>query len=411
MRQSAQRGMPTSLSVPVVAPARRCARNPRSGPLQRSSASPIAATGATDGTTRPTTPPTSGSRRPAEAPPLRDAGREDVAELASAVEEAARVPAGGAVPEVELDLPDVEAGLQRVDRHPCLDAEPGRDGEQRLARCGGQRPLAREGLPQAAAAPKPDQPARSPLRHAEPAADSRGEGGDRDVRGGRSEGTEVAVEVGVAEEQRPGGALPLGERQRLSPFPRRGSRMTLAPASAARAAVRSREPSSATTISASGKRLLSAATVCRSVPPRRARRRGPSSVPSLLGRSRHERAVREDAVGRAVVDPVAAGARPGEEERESDLTRGRVDPVHRRKAPAVECRDRAPGRLALLDADGGYRGCREPAVEAGEERLVSPCCGDAGRATTTASSGTVDEPDCSSTTTRATWSKTGFGRR
>ncbi len=132
------------------------------------------------------------------------------------MEEAARVPAGRAVPEVELDLPDVEAGLQSVDRHPCLDAEPGRDREERLARCRGQRPLARERLSQAAARPKLDQPARSPFRHAEPAADSRGEGGDRDVRGGRSEGTEVAVEVGVAEEQRPRGALPLGERQRLS---------------------------------------------------------------------------------------------------------------------------------------------------------------------------------------------------
>ena len=44
--------------------ARRCARKPRSGPLQKSSASPTAATGATAGTLRPTAAPTSGSRNP-----------------------------------------------------------------------------------------------------------------------------------------------------------------------------------------------------------------------------------------------------------------------------------------------------------------------------------------------------------
>src|SRR5215211_7910041 len=58
-------GIPASLSTPVVRPRRRCAANPRSGPLHRSSARPIAAIAATAGSRRiATTQPTSGSRSP-----------------------------------------------------------------------------------------------------------------------------------------------------------------------------------------------------------------------------------------------------------------------------------------------------------------------------------------------------------
>ena len=57
--------MPTSLRMPVVPPAARCARIPRSSPLQRSSARPIAATAATAGSGRtPASQPTSGRRLP-----------------------------------------------------------------------------------------------------------------------------------------------------------------------------------------------------------------------------------------------------------------------------------------------------------------------------------------------------------
>ena len=61
VRASATIGMPTSLRTPVVRRARRCAANPRSSPLQRSSARPIAVT---RGSCNARVHPTSGRRAP-----------------------------------------------------------------------------------------------------------------------------------------------------------------------------------------------------------------------------------------------------------------------------------------------------------------------------------------------------------
>ena len=73
---------------------------------------------------------------------LRAEGEQEVAELAAAVEEAARVARRRPVLEVELDLRDVEAGLHGVDRHPVSTPKPGREREalgraraSRAARC------------------------------------------------------------------------------------------------------------------------------------------------------------------------------------------------------------------------------------------------------------------------------------
>ena len=60
---------------------------------------------------------------------LRPAREHEIGELAAAVREPAQVAAGRAVLEIELDLLDLEAGADGVDRHPRLDAEAHRDGE------------------------------------------------------------------------------------------------------------------------------------------------------------------------------------------------------------------------------------------------------------------------------------------
>ena len=129
--------MPTALSTPVVPPARRWARKPRSEPLQRSSASPSAATPATPSRTR------AGARRPPECNQgaderkaqaavierRRSAGERGVEQLAAAVEEAPGVAAGCAMTQRQLALPDAEPRADRIDRHPHLAAEPRRERE------------------------------------------------------------------------------------------------------------------------------------------------------------------------------------------------------------------------------------------------------------------------------------------
>ena len=63
---------------------------------------------------------------------------------------------------------------------------------------------------------KLDERPRGALREPEPTADTPREARDRHVGTRLDERMEIAVEIGIAEEDRPGAALPLGERQRLS---------------------------------------------------------------------------------------------------------------------------------------------------------------------------------------------------
>jgi hypothetical protein len=134
------------------------------------------------------------------------------------MEEPRGVATSGAVAEVELHLPDVETGLQRLDRHPRLDAEAGCDREHCRTRGRRERPLTRERLAHDASAAELDQGPCDALREPDPAAQPAREGRDRHVCPGPDERTEIAVEVGVAEEQRPLGALALGQGERL-PLP------------------------------------------------------------------------------------------------------------------------------------------------------------------------------------------------
>ena len=87
----------------------------------------------------------------------------------------------------------------------------------------GQRALPRQRLAHPLAGAELDQRPRDRLRDAEPAADPARERRDRDVRPVACSGLlqalderpEIAAEVGVAEQERPGRALALGEGERL----------------------------------------------------------------------------------------------------------------------------------------------------------------------------------------------------
>ena len=156
-----------------------------------------------------------------EVPALRAAGENQVDELAAPVHEAREVAHRRTMLELERNLPNVEPGPERVDRHPRLDPEARRHREDLGAGGGRQEALAGERFAHAPSASTLDQRACDPLRDPDAAAYPAGECGDRDVAAGIDQGTEVAAEVGVAEEERAVTARPLGERQCLAlPAPR-----------------------------------------------------------------------------------------------------------------------------------------------------------------------------------------------
>ncbi len=118
--------------------------------------------------------------------------------------------------EVERDLPDVEPGAERVDRHPRLDAEAGRHREHRRPRVARQQALTGERLVHAPSAATLDERSGNALREPDPAAHPARERGDGEVAAGVGQRTQVAAQVGVAEEERPVATRRLGERQRLA---------------------------------------------------------------------------------------------------------------------------------------------------------------------------------------------------
>src|SRR3954462_6038973 len=217
--------MATALSVPVVRPARRWVRTPRSGPARRSSARPMAVT---TGSRAAKTQPTRGRRGPrgvvAGGPQAgaaagrrrpRPAGGRCVGQLPAAVQEAAEVASRRPVAQFELALFDPEAGADCVDRHTHLAAEPRREREAGGTGSRRERPLSGERLARLVAAAEPDELAPGALGDPEASALPLAKGGDRHVGAVLDERREGAVEVGVAEEQRPGPRLALRERERL----------------------------------------------------------------------------------------------------------------------------------------------------------------------------------------------------
>src|SRR5437763_1702236 len=151
----------------------------------------------------------------------RAAGEDGVEKLAGPVGEAARIAAGRAVAQWELHLLDFEPLPGRVDRHPHLAAEPRRGRKAGGAGSRGKRALAGERLARLEAGAGADERASSPLGDPEASAPALSERGDGEIRVDLDERREVALEVGVAEEQRPGPGLALGEGERLTlPEPR-----------------------------------------------------------------------------------------------------------------------------------------------------------------------------------------------
>src|SRR5438093_6158465 len=151
----------------------------------------------------------------------RAAGEKSVEELAGPVGEAARIAACRPVAQWELHLLDFEPLPGRVDRHPHLAAEPGRGRKAGGAGSRGKRALAGERLARLETGAGADERASRPLGDPEASALALSERGDGEIRVGLDERREVALEVGIAEEQRPGSGLALGEGERLTlPEPR-----------------------------------------------------------------------------------------------------------------------------------------------------------------------------------------------
>ena len=105
--------------------------------------------------------------------------------------------------------------ILRLDPEAHRDREYGRAGTRRQVALPGER------LPRREPASQPDQRASCRLRQPEAATDPRCERRDRELGFGFDELPQVAAEIGVAEQERAGLELPLGERQRLSLAPAR----------------------------------------------------------------------------------------------------------------------------------------------------------------------------------------------
>ena len=174
----------------------------------------------------PTTQPTSGSRRPRWLTRQRAAGEQDVAQLAAAVDEAARGRGRSRGARAASSTSSTSRpGADGVDRHPRLAAEAGRERE---AAPRARRPRARAG-PRAARAPRsrsaqPDQRARRALREPEAAAAASAKAATRGRRRRRRAAARSPREVGVAEQQRARPAPRARPSVSAWPLPRRGSR-------------------------------------------------------------------------------------------------------------------------------------------------------------------------------------------
>ena len=179
---------------------------------------------------------------------LRAEGEQDVAQLTSAVDEAGRVAAGRPVLQLELELDQLEPARAASAVIRVSTPKPAATGKQ-TARAAGERNRCPESGSRALeAGGEADERPRNALGDPEAAALPAGERGDSEVGAGGGERPQVAAQVGVAEEDRPGAAP--RARRASAPGPCRGAAgaARVAPASSAASAVASVEPSSATTI-------------------------------------------------------------------------------------------------------------------------------------------------------------------
>ena len=361
---------------------------------------------------------TAGSRRSAERPAderqaqpavvdgERAGGEERVDELAAAVREAAEVAAGLAVAQRQLELRDAEPGARGVDRHAHFAAESGGEREALLR----ARPRDSARWPESGSrASKPasatDERARHALGDPEAAAAALGERGDREVGAVPDERPEVARRG----RRRRARAAPAAQpaRRASAPVP------CLAAAAAARGrrrapprrAVASREPSSATITSRCGELLPERLyRLRRSCPPRRVRRREPQPGQPLGWASIGGTIAVVGAGLQAVVPSRAAG----QEQREREAARGRVDVVDGRHPVLAPGRN---GRAADLRRSRprppGPPRRPGPRRRRRESVAVGPLCGLTVRATTTPSAGLRKLPAFSSTSWEVRASQAG----
>ena len=203
--------------MPVVAPAPRWARKPRSGPLQRSSASPIAATGATDGTASPSARADERQPEPAMVHGLRPACEHELGELAATVCEATQVTSRRAMLRAGARSPRPRAPLERrrssfssPPRSPWPPGTPRRAPPPTAIAAPKAAPAGhgRTGVG-SARGPPPSRARTRRLRSSLKTAIAR----SAPVSASRPH---VSPEVRVAQEQRPGFELLLGQRQRLA---------------------------------------------------------------------------------------------------------------------------------------------------------------------------------------------------
>ncbi len=170
-------------------------------------------------------------RAGARALPAREVDRDEVLQLAAAVEEALQRLAGRAVRQRQLDLGDAVAGADGVDRHPDLHPEARRERHDRRQQVGPQRALAGDRRDRLQPAAPLDRPVREADREPEAAADAAREGGDGEVgvaaldgRDELLEGARARRQVAVAEQhdrrvglvlrERAAGAGPRASRRR-----------------------------------------------------------------------------------------------------------------------------------------------------------------------------------------------------
>src|SRR5918993_1332965 len=362
--------MPTSLSTPVVVPLPTWARKPRSSPLQRSSATPIAATGSSAGSDRATSHPTSGSRRPRWFFPCgpkasrmsrscrprwrKPRKSRPVARCSSSTSTSpswSPVRAASAV--MAVSQPKPAASGKSVVRAFCVSRRWPESG----SRASYPETSRMSRRPAPFAIPKPPPCLRANAATVTSASPPRS--GRRSPRRSASHSRRSPL---TATRSPSVSAWPL---------PRRGSRITRAPAASAAAAVVSREPSSATITSTPGNWRRSSSIV---VPIRASSSRAATRTVSGLstpGRNRLDR--RQDAVGR-VADAVVAGrVEVGEHEQHRERADRRVDAVDGGEAVALEDGDGALLDPRRLDAHHGDACAPEALVDPGQEPGASPC--------------------------------------
>ena len=132
------------------------------------------------------------------------------------MDEATNVASRGPVPEGQSHLLDPETRARRIDRHPHLAAEAGRERKRRGANAGGERALTGERLALLDPRAQADDRARSSLRDAESPTLPLLERGDDEIAAAVEERDEVPFELRVAEEQPAGRSRALRRRERLA---------------------------------------------------------------------------------------------------------------------------------------------------------------------------------------------------